>query len=211
VSTDVDTGQIGAAFAEVDHRHRPRKRGETLERAIAAAVIAELSDRGYGALTFEGVAARAGTGKSALYRRWPDKASMTADAFAASLPGAETLPLAGELRADLIVFLETVAHGMLGPMGLGMRLLSGEICRQVEFGEMWQERVIQPWHDLLARIITDAIERGEARSGAIDPHCVIAGPSVLCQTFAMTGVPMSHDEITALVDNALLPMLVAQD
>ncbi|WP_202511567.1 TetR/AcrR family transcriptional regulator [Streptomyces sp. SID3343] len=211
MSTEVDPGQIEAAFPEADHRHRPRKRGEALEQAIAAAVIAELSDRGYGALTFEGVAARAGTGKSALYRRWPDKASMTADAFAVTLPGAETLPLAGELRADLILFLDTVARGMLGAMGVGMRLLSAEIYRHVDFGEMWKERVIQPWHDLLVRIIDGAIERGEARTGATDPHCVIAVPSVLCQGFTMTGVPMSHDEITALVDNALLPMLAARN
>ncbi|MFI6986390.1 TetR/AcrR family transcriptional regulator [Embleya sp. NPDC050154] len=210
MSTGVRAGQVETALLVTDYRQRPRKRGVTLERAITEAVIAELDDRGYGALTFEGVATRAGTGKSALYRRWPDKMSMVADALSAALPKPESLSLPGELRADLIVYLETVAHGMLGPLGLGMRVLSGEISRHHEFAEMWEHRVIGPWQSLLAEVLADAVARGEARPGALAPECVLAGPSVLCQRFTITGVPMSRAEIESLVDNALMPMLVVR-
>ncbi|MGW1997452.1 TetR/AcrR family transcriptional regulator [Embleya sp. NPDC001921] len=210
MSTGVRAGQVETALLVTDYRQRPRKRGVTLERAITEAVVAELGERGYGALTFEGVATRAGTGKSALYRRWPDKMSMVADALSAALPNPESLSLPGELRADLIVYLETVAQGMLGPLGLGMRLLCGEISRHREFAEMWEHRVIGPWQSLLAEVLADAIARGEARPGALAPECVLAGPSVLCQRFTITGVPMSRAEIESLVDNALMPMLTAR-
>lgn len=209
MSTGVRAGQVETALLVTDYRQRPRKRGVTLERAITEAVVAELGERGYGALTFEGVATRAGTGKSALYRRWPDKMSMVADALTAALPKPESLSLPGELRADLIVYLETVAQCMLGPLGLGMRLLCGEVSRHHEFAEMWEHRVIAPWQSLLAEMLADAIARGEARPGALAPECVLAGPSVLCQRFTITGVPMSRAEIESLVDNALMPMLAA--
>ncbi|WP_406288033.1 TetR/AcrR family transcriptional regulator [Embleya sp. NBC_00896] len=211
MSTGARAGHVETALLVTDYRQRPRKRGVTLERAISEAVIAELGERGYGALTFEGVAARAGTGKSALYRRWPDKMSMTADALSATLPNAETVPLVGELRADLITYLETISHAMSGTLGLGIRLLCGEISRHVEFADMWQKRVIDPWQELLTEVLTDAVARGEARPGAVAPECVSAGPSVLCHRFSLTSVPMSREEIESLVDNALIPMMAVRN
>ncbi|MGC0423203.1 TetR/AcrR family transcriptional regulator [Embleya sp. AB8] len=210
MSTGVRAGHVETALLVTDYRQRPRKRGITLERAITEAVIAELGERGYGALTFEGVATRAGTGKSALYRRWPDKLSMTADALRAALPDPESLSLPGELRADLIVYLNSIAQGMAGSLGLGMRVLCGEISRHHEFAEMWEHRVIGPWQTRLTELIADAIARGEARPGALAPECVLAGPSVLCQRFTMTAVPMTGPEVESLVDNALLPMMAAR-
>ncbi|MET7302855.1 TetR/AcrR family transcriptional regulator [Embleya sp. NPDC005575] len=210
MSTGARAGHIETALLVTDYRQRPRKRGVTLERAITEAVLAELGERGYGALTFEGVAARAGTGKSALYRRWPDKMGMVADALSAALPSPQSLTLPGELRADLIVYLETVAHAMHGALGLGMRVLCGEMSRHHEFAQMWEHRVIGPWQSLLVELITDAIARGEARPGALAPECVLTGPSVLCQRFTLTGVPMSRAEIESLVDNAMMPMMAAK-
>src|SRR5438445_2508913 len=52
---------------------RSRRRGEVLERALYEATLAELAEVGYGGLTMEGIAARAHTGKAALYRRWCSK------------------------------------------------------------------------------------------------------------------------------------------
>ena len=52
---------------------KSRRRGEVLERALYEATLAELAEVGYGGLTMEGIAARARTGKAALYRRWCSK------------------------------------------------------------------------------------------------------------------------------------------
>lgn len=210
MSTEVEPGRCRALLLSADHRLRPRKRGVALEKAITEAVIAELGERGYASMSFESVATRAGTGKSALYRRWSDKASMVSAAIAAALPDAETLPLVGDLRGDLIVYLETIAAGMHGPMGLGMRLLSFDIFRHAEFADMWHAQVVAPWQAVLECIITSAIERGEARAGAMAPNCVLAGPSVLCHRFMITGVAMDRADIESLVDDALLPMLCAR-
>jgi TetR/AcrR family transcriptional regulator, regulator of autoinduction and epiphytic fitness len=48
---------------------------------VLRAAVEELADVGYGAFTIESVAARAGVAKSTIYRHWPDKLSVIADAF----------------------------------------------------------------------------------------------------------------------------------
>jgi AcrR family transcriptional regulator len=48
---------------------------------IRQAALDELGQVGYGAFTIESVAARAGVGKSTIYRHWPDKLALIADAF----------------------------------------------------------------------------------------------------------------------------------
>ncbi len=48
---------------------------------ILRAAVEELAEIGYGAFTIESVAARARVGKSTIYRHWPDKLALIADAF----------------------------------------------------------------------------------------------------------------------------------
>ncbi|HTW09664.1 MAG TPA: TrmO family methyltransferase [Acidimicrobiales bacterium] len=56
-------------------------RTERTRRVVRQAVVDELAQVGYGALTIEAVAARAGVAKSTIYRHWRDKVSLIADAF----------------------------------------------------------------------------------------------------------------------------------
>src|SRR5256885_1383400 len=54
---------------------------ERSRRVILEAALEELGQAGYGALTIESVAARAGVGKSTIYRHWPGKLALVEDAF----------------------------------------------------------------------------------------------------------------------------------
>lgn len=62
-------------------RNEVDPRIERSRRAILGASLAELEEHGYGAFTIESVAARAGVGKSTIYRHWRDKLDLIADAF----------------------------------------------------------------------------------------------------------------------------------
>src|ERR1700745_2422379 len=59
----------------------PDPRIERSRKVILEAALQELGDIGYGAFTIESVAARAGVGKSTIYRHWRDKLDLIADAF----------------------------------------------------------------------------------------------------------------------------------
>lgn len=56
-------------------------RVERSRLVIRQAALDELGEVGYGAFAIESVAARAGVGKSTIYRHWPDKLALIADAF----------------------------------------------------------------------------------------------------------------------------------
>jgi TetR/AcrR family transcriptional regulator, regulator of autoinduction and epiphytic fitness len=62
-------------------RRLPDPRIEHSRRAICRAALKEFARVGYGGFRIESVAARAGVGRSTVYRHWPDKAALIADAL----------------------------------------------------------------------------------------------------------------------------------
>jgi AcrR family transcriptional regulator len=79
----------------VPAERQPDPRIERSRQVILRAALAELGESGYGAFTIESVAARAGVAKSTIYRHWPDRLALIADAFetahAHSVPPVEAL------------------------------------------------------------------------------------------------------------------------
>jgi AcrR family transcriptional regulator len=81
----------------LDRTHTEPRTDPRIERSrlvIRQAALDELGEVGYGAFTIESVAARAGVAKSTIYRHWPDKLALIADAFETfheqMAPGIET-------------------------------------------------------------------------------------------------------------------------
>jgi len=83
--------------------------------AIRAAVLDELAEQGYGRLSMEAVAKRAGVGKSALYRRWPSKQQMVIDVASELSVAMVELPDSGSLRGDVLAALRAVADWLTHP------------------------------------------------------------------------------------------------
>lgn len=85
---------------------KTRRRGAELESALLDAAWEELEQSGYGALTYEAVAARAETSKPVLYRRWPTKVDLVLAAMQhAGLFERRPLPDTGSLRGDILAAL----------------------------------------------------------------------------------------------------------
>lgn len=109
---------IAAVSTAKRGRGRPRKEGADEE--ILDVARAMLSEGGYGALTVDAVADRAGVAKTTVYRRWPSKGALIAalipppEPYAdddAVLHDVETLltPLAGAPDdADLLGVIRTI-------------------------------------------------------------------------------------------------------
>src|SRR3954454_12051409 len=70
-------------------------------QAITEAVMWELAEQGYGRLSMEAVAKRAGVGKSALYRRWASKDHMIASVVTEFSVTRAADVNTGSLRGDL--------------------------------------------------------------------------------------------------------------
>ncbi|MEU7475375.1 TetR/AcrR family transcriptional regulator [Lentzea sp. NPDC042327] len=147
--------------------------------AISEAVLDELAASGYGRLSMEAVAKRAGVGKSALYRRWPSKQDMVIAVLAElSVPAAE-VPQTGTLRADLRAMLQAV-HDWLAHHRISAILpdLIAEGGRNPVLADAIAVGVGQPRRDIASVTLTRAVDRGELPADldvdvALD---VLAGP-----------------------------------
>ena len=75
-------------------------------RATVLGVAADLLEEGgWDAVSHSTVAARAGVGRTTIYRHWPDKVSLLGDAISARIDADLPAPT-GDLRTDLIANLE---------------------------------------------------------------------------------------------------------
>ena len=80
----------------------PRPLDPNVGDAIAGATLRLLAQRGFAATTMDAVAAEAGVGKPAIYRRFRDKAALVADVISRQLPVLEAQDLDGEdVRLEL--------------------------------------------------------------------------------------------------------------
>jgi len=78
-----------------------RPRSEQARVAILRSALRLLGENGFSDLTIEDVAARASVGKATVYRWWPNKAALIADAFASSTTRKLHFPDTGSLRTDM--------------------------------------------------------------------------------------------------------------
>jgi AcrR family transcriptional regulator len=190
-----------------DFRRRPRRRGQALEQPIYTAVLAELAEFGFARMSLERVAARAGTGKSAIYRRWDTKLDLVVDTLIQEIPRPAPAGSSGSLHDDLLVFFRQMAQALAGPAGTAICASIGDIRQHPELRTALREQVIEPRQAMLRDLITAAIARGEARPAALAPECLDAGPALLRQHIIEHGPPIPDQLIVRIVDNALIPML----
>jgi AcrR family transcriptional regulator len=141
---------------------RGRPRSQEADRAILTATAELLADRGLSAMSIEEVAARAGVGKTTIYRRWPSKGLLALDAFVTSFREAQPPNDTGTLRGDLLAALHGWVRAVTQtPMGPMLTSLIAEAQHDPELRGAWRDRVLEPLR-VQHRIMLDrAVERGE--------------------------------------------------
>ena len=117
--TVTDATDAAAAPAVVRQSHKVtsgsgRPRSERARIAVLDAVTALLDEVGYQHLTVEAVAARAGVGRTTVYRWWPTKAALIIEALGATLPRV-AVGITDDGRRDLRTVLDRMARAECGP------------------------------------------------------------------------------------------------
>lgn len=144
-----------------------RPRDPATDRAILAATIRLLGEQGYDAMSIEGVAAAAGVGKPAIYRRYPGKRELVVAALGSLAASVDPPRDSGDAREDLFAFVRR-AFGALReqrPMGFSMvgTLLVTERAEPALI-EMFRSVIYRPRLELAYEIIQRGIERGQIRA-----------------------------------------------
>lgn len=135
---------------------------EDVTEAIRAAVFEELAAVGYGRMSIEAVARRAGVGKTAVYRRWPSKLQMVMDVVSAVALHGITAPDTGTLRGDLRALLGVISFALRHPLASQIVPdLLAEAARNPDIAQTLQKALRETQRGVSAILIHNAVARGE--------------------------------------------------
>jgi AcrR family transcriptional regulator len=183
---------------------RGRPRDPEREARVLVAAIEEYSERGWAGLTMDGVAKRAGVGKSTIYLRWTNKEDLLAAAvqtFARDIHPNDT----GSVRGDFEQLGRSLYELNSTPIGWGLvRILIDAAGSGQGVGEL---REVNELHRKSAMAILDrGVERGELGSG-VPAQLVI---NALYGTFIVFRMMQPYDELEGLLPDAtvLVPQVV---
>jgi AcrR family transcriptional regulator len=141
-----------------------RPRSERADKAIIEATLDLLSEEaGVAGVSIEAVAARAGVGKTTIYRRWPNKEALIVDALAAI---KHPIPdLAGRsVREDLLALVRAVGSEQENKHTRCVWNVLGSAEKHPGLLEKYRQEVIRPRRDVFRRVLRRGIETGELRS-----------------------------------------------
>jgi AcrR family transcriptional regulator len=186
-----------------------RRRGEVLREAVFEAALAEIADNGLRGASMDRIARRAGTGKSALYRRWPNVRALALDVFISTmeeaLPDGDTNT--GSLRGDLLSSLTTLAVHLEGDLGIVLRELISEGAHDPELGAEFQNRFGLRKEAEVAAMLQRAMARGEIPVHPVDPYVMQVPAAMVVHQLVLSGRPPTAAELEHIIDAIVLPLL----
>ncbi|MFI2612277.1 TetR/AcrR family transcriptional regulator [Kitasatospora sp. NPDC018619] len=184
----------------------PARRSERARAAVLAAAAELVAEVGYGRLTVEAIAARAGVGKQTIYRWWPSKGAVVFDAFLAAgeHDGGLALPDTGDLAADLRAVLRPTSDELGDPAtDRTYRALVAEILNDPALHAEYRTRLLDP----LLEVTRDRL-RSAREAGGLPPDTdldlaveLLYGPIYYRWQYRLG--PLTHEHADRLVDAAL--------
>ena len=150
-----------------------RPRSSAADSAILEAFRLELSERGFTNLRLEHVAARAGVGKSTLYRRWASKEDLAEDLLEKLAGPHIVIKETGDTRAELLAAVVQPMRAVTDtPFGPVIRALLSQIAINPKIGDPFRRDVVGGRRTEIAKVVRRAIARGDLRRDA-DPEMAI--------------------------------------
>jgi len=142
-----------------------RPRDERADRAIVAATLELMAERGVRDLRMDDIADRAGVGKATIYRRYRSKDALITDAVA-TLVSEIAIPDTGSTRDDLLALMGQAVElysGSLAPRL--MPPLVEEARRNPELASTIREEFLSGRRAALSTVLKRGIRRGDLRRG----------------------------------------------
>jgi len=171
-------------------------RSEAARLAILRAAASLFAERGYDHLTMEGIAREAGVGKQTIYRWWPSKGDVIAEAILEGhlLGGRREPPDTGNARADLATWLDELFSLRSSPDGEGLlHSFIAAAAGNAETGRRLRAEILAA--PLMLRL-------SQAMSGASGPRLDAAADALLGAVIlrALSREAFAADDMLTLVD-----------
>ncbi|MEO6651924.1 MAG: TetR/AcrR family transcriptional regulator [Ilumatobacteraceae bacterium] len=170
---------------------------------ICRAAIEELAEVGYGAMTIESIAKRAGVSKATVYRHWDGKLDLVASALATAKDDL-VVPSSGPVRDRLTHILRYLAERLDDDNGISA-------CIPALVSASQYDESVRDFHhhnsrrhrQVIIDIVQAGIDAGEiTRSTDADLITeILVGP--LFYRRLMTPTPFDPDQVEAIIDLVL--------
>ncbi|WP_409436386.1 TetR/AcrR family transcriptional regulator [Mycobacterium sp. SMC-14] len=201
-------------MADTESKLRRRTDGRldrSRDPAILDAALAALAENGYDDTNMNDIAARAGVGKAAIYRRWSSKAALIADALVYWRPDlmdddvADTGSLVGDL--DALVGRMARTDDALIPNDVVLRV-AVEAAHDPHLASALDDMLLLKGRRVVTTILQRAADRGEVASGrdwslVAD---VLAGVGLIR---VMSGQSFDAKFARQVIDTLVLPAVLA--
>jgi len=185
-----------------------RRRGKALEAAIFEVVLQELAATGYVNFSIERVAAKAGTSKPVIYRRWPTRARLVYAALRANRPALSSeAPDTGTVRGDLLVILHGVAAMVDEVRPEVIFGLSAELLHESDsslFADVHERNA-----KIMTEILTRGVGRGEIAAEKLTPRLAALPFDLVRYQLIVLQQPLSAQDIEEIIDRIFLPLVRA--
>jgi AcrR family transcriptional regulator len=138
-----------------------RPRSEDARKAILRSTLRLLQETGFPDLSIEAIAAHADVGKATVYRWWPNKASLVAEAFSRSADEELRFPNTGSVRDDVSIQMKHLVRVLRGRRGRIVAALIGGGQSDPELIQAFRDRFMLPRRQEAYETLRRSIARRE--------------------------------------------------
>jgi AcrR family transcriptional regulator len=148
-----------------------RPRSVQSHQAMLRAALELLAEVGFNAMSMDAIAARAGVGKTTIYRRYASKEELVADAIE-NVREEIILPDTGTLWGDIEALIQNAAQITLSPMGRQtVAMIINSASSNPQFAQIYWTKYLNPRRKTFAIVLERAKARNEIRAN-LDPDLV---------------------------------------
>jgi AcrR family transcriptional regulator len=139
-----------------------RTRSDAAHRKVLEAAMELVAENGIEGTSMDAVAGRSGVSKATIYKHWKDKDALVLEMLAL-LNGLKDRPAfnTGNVRADMIAVLAYRPPENTEMRERIMPHLVAYSARNLEFGQMWRNMIMEPPRQELKRLLKAGIAKRE--------------------------------------------------
>lgn len=188
----------------------PRRRNKAVLENILTTTYELLQQNGFDRLTIEGVAAKAGVGKTTIYRWWPSRGALAVDAFLAvvspQLSFHETASASDDIRWQIRRLVKVYG----GEVGRTVREMIGSAQFDKKTLELFNEGYLKPRRTAAKEALDRGIKQGEFRAD-LDPEFIIDALYGPIYYRLLTGGAIGDESFLATIETFVLGSISIKD
>jgi AcrR family transcriptional regulator len=185
----------------------PARRGAQRREAVCEAVFELLGEVGYDRMTMDAVAARARASKATIYRSWPDKPELVAEALISRFSDTPEPADTGSLRGDLLALMAQACEVSNSTDGDVITGVMTAAAMNPQLATTLHACMYESKQHVHEAIVDRAVARGELDSAESIPllHEVAQAMILMRKLWAVD--PLDEEFSRHVVDDVLIPLL----